>query len=131
MPARIKTRCNQPGCPRAVRGRFCDEHARSVPSPAERRRPTAPERGYDSRWRKLRTWYIKRHPLCEDCWDEEGVVNARDIEVDHIIPIKVRPDLRLEATNLRSRCRSHHQRKTNADKRRYGTRRAIRHKTPM
>ena len=64
---------------------------------------------------------MKWQPFCEDCL-QEGIRNDEDIEVDHVIPIDVRPDLRLEITNLRSRCRRHHRLKTNADQQQYGNR---------
>ena len=50
---------------------------------------------------------LLEHPLCEDCL-EEGIVTPEHIEVDHVTPIEVRPDLRLDPANLRSRCRRHH-----------------------
>lgn len=85
-------------------------------------RGTSRERGYDTAWQKVRDLYIAEHPLCEDCL-EENIVNPEHIEVDHVIPIDVRPDLRLDMTNLRSRCRRHHKRKTDRDKATYGSRR--------
>ena len=122
MPLKLKTRCRYPGCPLTTRSGFCDRHKRAGSArPADQRRGTPAERGYDARWYKLRAWYIRRHPLCADCL-EEGVVNATSIEVDHVIPVSVRPDLRLDASNLRSRCRKHHSRKTELDKRLYGER---------
>src|SRR5689334_15174247 len=85
--------------------------------PVTRRTPA--ERGYDTLWRKVRAAYVADHPLCEDCLDE-GVTNPEYIEVDHVIPIHVRPDRRLDMTNLRSRCRRHHKLKTDEDRRIYG-----------
>ena len=125
MPTKLKTRCRFPGCGRAATERFCPEHrAESYRRPADRHRGTPAQRGYDHRWRKVRHWYLRREPLCEDCLDE-GIVNAEHLEVDHIIPIAVRPDLRLNVDNLRTLCRQHHKRKTDADKRRYGIGQAI------
>ena len=117
MPRRLKTPCRHPGCPRTTRGGWCAEHRRERYVPA--RRGTTTELGYDGAWRKLRDWYIRQHPLCEDCL-EEDIVNCLHLDVDHIIPIRVRPDLRLAATNLRTRCRMHHRRKTERDKQLYG-----------
>ena len=55
MPLRLKTPCRYPGCHRANRGRFCEEHQGSASSrPSESRRGTAAERGYDANWRRLR-----------------------------------------------------------------------------
>jgi hypothetical protein len=61
---------------------------------------------------------VAQHPLCQDCL-EEGTITAERIEVDHVIPIHVRPDLRL-APRLRSRCAGHHRVKTMQDRRLYG-----------
>ena len=125
MPSKLKSPCNYPGCRRAVRERYCDQHRHAASQrPADRRRGTAAQRGYDRRWRKLRRWYITEHPLCEDC-QEEGLITFTNIEVDHVIPISVRPDLRLDADNLRSRCRRHHKLKTDADERQYGRSREV------
>ncbi len=100
MPNRIKRRCDV-----------------SPNRPATRQTPA--ERGYDTLWRNVREAYFADHPLCEDCLDE-GVPNPEYIEVDHVIPIHIRPDLRLDMTNLRSRCRRHHKLKTDEDQRFYG-----------
>lgn len=78
------------------------------------------QRGYDSRWEKLRAAHIAEHPICEDCWEQDGVVNAESIEVDHVVPIEVAPERRLDPENLRTRCKAHHQRKTIEDRKRYG-----------
>jgi 5-methylcytosine-specific restriction endonuclease McrA len=76
-------------------------------------RPSAPERGYDSTWAKLRRSYIGRYPVCQ--WP--GCTQAADI-VDHIAPVMERPDLRLTESNLQSLCNAHHGIKTGKDVRR-------------
>jgi len=121
MPSLMKTPCNHPGCRRATRGRYCEDHRHlAYRRPSERRRGTPAERGYDHHWRKLQQAYIAEHPLCEDCLDDD-TINAWNLEVDHILPIEVRPDLRLCWDNLRTRCRQHHSLKTLEDQRKYGT----------
>lgn len=75
------------------------------------RRASSSQRGYDSRWTKLRAAYVAQHPLCEDCM-AQGRTAPVD-EVDHVIPITGIDDpLRLMWVNLRSRCRPCHRRKT-------------------
>ena len=83
----------------------------------DKRRGSAVERGYDSRWHKLRAWYVAGNPLCEDCSDKGLTVEVD--EVDHVIPINGPNDpLRLDAENLRSRCKTCHTTKTyNLDRR--------------
>ena len=72
-------------------------------------RPSAARRGYDSRWRRLRMFYLKRHPLCENPFGyDDHVTPATD--VDHIIPRRNGgPD---SFDNLQSLCHACHSRKT-------------------
>lgn len=65
------------------------------------------ERGYDNDWTQLRRWHLKHHPYCVDC----GSITR--LEVDHVVPFKGREDpLRLDPTNLATRCRPCHEVKT-------------------
>ena len=115
MPRKLKTRCRYRGCIALTRDGYCPAHrSQRYQRPADKRRGTSAARGYDARWRKVRALYYQRHPLCEDCL-EEGRLTDQGIEVDHVIPIAVRPDLRLALENLRSLCRRHHKRKTDRD----------------
>lgn len=103
-------------------------HAEGAPCPRslwrvhggalDARRGSAAERGYDARWHALRRAYIAAHPLCEACLASGRYVPAA--EVDHIIPISERPDLRLVAGNLQALCRSCHRHKTAAEQRHAG-----------
>ena len=73
-------------------------------------RPGASVRGYGTDWRRLRQWYARRQPLCEDCLARDIVTPMQ--EVDHVRPFSGKDDpLRLDADNLRSLCRSCHRRK--------------------
>ena len=88
--------------------------------PARQRRDeaaTAQERGYDHRWTTLRRYYFKAHPVCEDCLAKGlGPRQGERFEVDHIIPFKGTADpLRLDPSNLRTRCRPCHAIKTQKD----------------
>jgi len=79
------------------------------------RRATAPERGYDTAWGKLRAWWINRNPMC--AWpgcQQPGAI------VDHIEPVRVAPARRLDLDNLQTLCRSHHGVKTARDLRKEG-----------
>lgn len=79
----------------------------------DRYRGSSRDRGYDRDWEKVRAEHIAEHPLCVWC-ENKGLTVAVEI-VDHIIPITVRPDLRLEGSNLQSLCRSCHGIKTHAE----------------
>ena len=73
-------------------------------------RPGSSVRGYGADWRRLRQWYGRRPPLCEDCLDRDSVTPMQ--EIDHVIAFTSKEDpLRLDASNLRSLCRSCHRRK--------------------
>jgi len=82
-------------------------------SHADRWRGSASSRGYDRDWQKLRDAYLFEHPLCVFC-EAKGLVTAAR-EVDHIITIAERPDLRLEPTNLRALCTPCHSGRTARD----------------
>lgn len=81
-------------------------------------RGSSRERGYDSDWEKVRKQFAAENPICVMC-EREGRTALVE-EVDHIIPVKVRPDLRLDPSNLQSLCKSCHQKKTNQDKEIHG-----------
>lgn len=73
-------------------------------------RGSAHERGYDDRWRALRLKFLKVNPMC--C---EPGCNRPATEVDHILSVRDRPDLRLAWKNLRPFCKPHHSARTARD----------------
>ena len=94
-----------------------NHHIRSA---SETRRATPSARGYDRAWNRI----AKRRReaddwLCQPCLGE-GRITASNT-VDHIIPIHVRPDWRLEFDNTQVICHSCHRRKTIDDAHRYGS----------
>ena len=120
MPLRLKTRCRHPGCGRAVRGAYCDEHAKLSHDPV-RGRGSAARRGYDRQWEHVaeERRRLDCH-LCQECLKQQRVTMSST--VDHIIPIYVRPDWRLEIENTQVLCNRCHAVKTKEDIRRYGGR---------
>lgn len=64
---------------------------------------------HNTHWRKLRDYYIKSHPLCEECKRKGRVRKAT--EVDHITPISDGGS-RYNTANLQALCKSCHSRKT-------------------
>jgi 5-methylcytosine-specific restriction enzyme A len=77
----------------------------------ERARPTAPERGYDGRWKKASRAFLLSHQVCAcGC-------GAPATEVDHIVPH--RGDLRLfwDTSNWQGLAKQCHSRKTLAENR--------------
>jgi 5-methylcytosine-specific restriction protein A len=125
MPSRIPTRCSHPDCPATVRGqRFCDQHRGTASRWSDQRRGTAAERGYDHDWAQVadERRRLDDH-LCQPCLNEQRLTASRT--VDHIVPVHVRPDWRLEINNTQVLCDGCHRAKTNADTRRYGSSTAV------
>jgi 5-methylcytosine-specific restriction enzyme A len=121
MPDLLKKRCGFRGCPRTTRQRYCEEHAPLARRFYDRQRGSSVDRGYDSAWERIAEQ--RRHLdcyLCQACI-AEGLVTASSI-VDHIIPLHVRPDWRLEINNTQVLCHPCHTRKSSDDVRRYGGR---------
>lgn len=61
-------------------------------------------------WRSLRKSKLFENPLCEEC-QKNGVITSATV-VDHDKPRRLRPDLELEYSNLRSLCESCHNTKS-------------------
>jgi 5-methylcytosine-specific restriction protein A len=84
------------------------------------RRGTARDLGYDHHWQRVaQQRRTADNHLCQLCLAENRLTPSSD--VDHIIPLHVRPDWRLEFDNTQVICRPHHRKKTSADARRYGS----------
>ncbi len=110
-PKRLCSRCRRGKVDPATN--VCDRCG-----PAKRRgwkhdqqRGTRQQRGYDQTWINLRAYWLRLHPLCEDC-KREGQITAAE-EVHHMRAFRGPDDpLRLDDTNLESLCKSCHSRKT-------------------
>src|SRR5688572_25745120 len=98
MPLKLKTVCCYPGCGRAVRSRYCEVHARQAARQLTMRRGYAHQRGYDAHWERVASERrsLDGH-LCQTCLKNNRVVMSST--VDHIVPIYVRPDWRLDIDN--------------------------------
>lgn len=61
------------------------------------------------RWRTVRAWYITQHPFCEDPFSKHaGGVPVLAMDVHHITPLIVAPDLAYKESNLMALCRECH-----------------------
>lgn len=114
MPALPKRPCSVMGCREFAhdRGR-CQTHARQH----DQVRGSSTARGYDSAWERLRDLVRAEEPYCRECV-AEGVydTSAATAQVDHIIRISERPDLRLARRNLQGLCDRHHAAKSSAER---------------
>lgn len=106
MPRKPLKPCKHPGCPKLTVGLYCEEHAKLHMSD----RVTSSGRGYDSRWRRARSCYLKAHPLCEKCMEQEKFVKAS--VVDHIVPHRGDEKLFWDESNWQALCKNCHDRKT-------------------
>ena len=108
MPHKPKRPCRYPGCPNLCdNGVYCLEHAAYS---NDRLRGGAAARGYDSRWRKARALFLRRHPLCAEC-KRQGQLTPATV-VDHIIPHRGDMTLFWDRENWQPLCACHHNEKT-------------------
>lgn len=73
----------------------------------DKQRPNAATRGYDSKWREMRDWYLQRHPTCT----EPGCIEPAT-DVDHIDGRGPHGPRGYDPSNLRAYCHAHHSAKT-------------------
>jgi 5-methylcytosine-specific restriction protein A len=73
----------------------------------DQRRGTSSQRGYDAAWRRFRARYLAANPYC--CTPS---CRRAATEVDHVLSIRERPDLRLDPSNCRPFCKPCHSRRT-------------------
>lgn len=113
MPARPLRPCTAPGCRALVGTGRCEAHRKAQRIEQDAARGSTTERGYDGAWKRLRSAFLRAHPLCmcDVCREGELFVTVAEV-VDHIEPIEERPDLRLDWDNLRSMSKAHHDQHT-------------------
>ena len=108
MPKAPKRPCRYPGCPNLCdKGVYCSQHMQFS---SDRMRGGAESRGYDARWRKARTAFLQRNPLCNECMKRGRITPAT--VVDHIIPHRGDRKLFWDEQNWQPLCKSCHDRKT-------------------
>lgn len=117
MPRRPPTVCRHPGCTRLVAASYCEEHAAARKEQAaedqrkqDQRRGSSAARGYDSRWRKARAGYLRKHPLCR-LHQMRGELEPATV-VDHIIPHRGDKARFWDSNNWQPLCKRCHDRKT-------------------
>lgn len=112
MPTKPARPCQRNGCPNITNdpSRLCSVHLTEARHLDDARRGSPSERGYDSRWHKARTAYLREHPLCVGCQEEGRIIAATT--VDHIRPHRGDYDLMWDESNWQSLCTWHHNVKT-------------------
>lgn len=115
--------CNHPGCSALSKFSYCDAHK---PNKAENtrfydkfKRNKAHDNFYHSvSWKKCREYIrIRDLGLCKCCLEDKRITIGTI--VDHIIPLKVSWDKRLDENNLQLLCTSCHNIKTAEDMQKY------------
>jgi 5-methylcytosine-specific restriction enzyme A len=107
-----KHRCIYPGCGVLLEygaGSRCPAHRAA----SDERKQTRKGK-YDHDWQKLRDAKLAQDPFCEIRTHCQGAVAEL---VDHKIPTRLRPDLRLAPENLQSSCKPCHAAKTAREQR--------------
>ena len=114
MPHQAPRTCTYSGCRAIVSKGRCEQHStqgrQGQGRQSDAHRLPSSQRGYDARWRIVRESQLSEFPLCAICWKNGRATSATC--VDHIVPIRVNPDLLYDPTNLQSLCDSCHARKT-------------------
>ncbi|MBV4424309.1 HNH endonuclease [Clostridium tyrobutyricum] len=106
MPRKPMKPCKHPGCPKLTEGYYCEEHEALHRGD----RANAGRRGYNSKWRIARSRYLKAHPLCVRCKEENKLTKAT--VVDHIKPHRGDRVLFWNESNWQSLCKRCHDIKT-------------------
>lgn len=107
--------CTKAGCPNLTDRGLCTACRSALPP-----RPTARQRGYDSKWDEARKGFLAKHPRCE-CPAHKGKPDAPPSNtVDHIIPHKGDKALFWNRANWRAMAKPCHDAKTAKEDGRWG-----------
>lgn len=106
MPRKPMKPCKHGNCPKLTEGTYCAEHDVLH----KKDRPSATSRGYNAKWRKARSRYLKQHPLCVRCEVQKKLTKAT--VVDHIQPHRGDQTLFWDEMNWQALCKSCHDKKT-------------------
>lgn len=104
MPHKPLKPCKHPSCPNLTATNYCEEHMHL------HERASASKRGYDHRWRAARKKFLKEHPFCVKCQEENRLTKAT--VVDHVVPHRGDEKLFWDKSNWQSLCKGCHDKKT-------------------
>ena len=121
MPRSLRT-CTRAGCPNTTARGLCTPCRSAIP---RKPRPTAHQRGYDTRWAKARVGFLAKHPRCE-CPDHKGKFDAPKADtVDHITAHKGDPTLFWDRSNWRAVAKACNSRKAAREEGGFGNPRCL------
>ena len=111
MPHKPQHPCKYPMCPALVPAGqiYCDKHRTANGY----KRASASQRGYGSRWQRLSKLYLKKHPLCVKCLENDRYEKAT--VVDHIVPHRGDDTLFWNEENWQALCKNCHDHKTGTE----------------
>jgi len=110
MGLRAFTTCNKPGCPELVKGAaYCAKHSeQNKQREYEAKRSDPVWMMYQhTRWKKFREWFWRMNPICQRVIDGKQCTNI-GTTIHHRVSPRQRPDLFLDADNVKAVCSEHH-----------------------
>ncbi len=110
MPKRPPRVCSS--CGSTIKGSSACPCAKARKAKADRGRPSARQRGYDSEFQRAAAAFLKLHPTCS-CGKPAVLVRHRE-------SIARRPDLRMDRSNWMPGCRSCNAKDAHRDRRNPG-----------
>jgi 5-methylcytosine-specific restriction enzyme A len=101
--------CAHPCCPALVKSGMCEKHSKqqSQRQYEAKRRDEAWMLYQTPRWKTFRLWFLRLNPQCQRVIDGKQCEHIADT-VHHLQSPRQRPDLFLDADNVKSVCRAHH-----------------------
>ena len=111
MPTRRPKACQYAGCgAKSTDGYYCKQHRRHTQQERETRRQSSTARGYGYRWQQASKGFLKKHPLCIRCAEQDQTTAAA--VVDHVIPHLDDKALFWDRNNWQPLCKRCHDIKT-------------------
>ena len=109
MPHSPRRPCRMNGCPNLAEPgeQYCSEHRKQAEQFYNTYQRPTDRKKYGRAWKRIRDSYIRKHPLCEDCY-ANGVLKEAE-EVHHIVPLS--DGGTHDRRNLVALCRSCHQKR--------------------
>ena len=106
--------CWEPGCRALVDRGYCEQHRRQTAARYDRQRRADPVLGQparirsSARWQRYRAWLKRRHPFCCDPFGKHGDRLTAAVQVHHVEPLRIRPDLAFTEANTAPVCTACH-----------------------